>query len=82
MDTTERLIELFESDRNAPDYAERFPIYSSIHDAIGCKPWHPPAERVWQTQGIPEAYDDPEMTAEVWEILQSLYAEYRRAVES
>lgn len=77
-DLSEKLAALFEADRDAPDHAERFPSYGFVHSEIGCKPWHPPAERVWQSQG--EDYDSTRRVAEVWEILQSLFSDYRSAV--
>ena len=79
MNTTEKLVSMFEADRQAEDYSERFPMYSYIHREIGCKPWHPPAEDVWQHQGEPADYDNPKDVAEVWQILSNLYREYQEA---
>ena len=76
MTTSEKLAAIFEADRDAADYGERFPMYGFVHSEIGCKPWQPPAEDVWRTQGTPASYDDPQSVAEVWSLLSELHADY------
>ena len=78
-DTADRLVEMFEADRDDPGYLKRFAMYGFVHSEIGGKPWHPPAELVWQSQGAPQPYDDPEMVAEVWALLKDLHTDYQHA---
>ena len=78
-DLTERLAAMFEADRSAEDYPERFPIYSHVHSEIGCKPWHPPAEEVWRNQGQPQSGDDQEAVEQVWALLKDLHTDYQHA---
>ncbi|MEN1729404.1 MAG: hypothetical protein AAGJ52_13290 [Pseudomonadota bacterium] len=78
-DTATKLAELFESDRGAEDFQERFPSYGFVHADIGCKPWHEPAEAVWQAQGDTRGSADPKRWQEPWETLQSLHADFLAA---
>jgi len=74
-----RLHEMFEADRTAPDWDNRFPAYSYVHSEIGGKPWWPPLEEVWRMQGEPAPYDDPEHAREAWALLSDLFEDYMQS---
>lgn len=79
MTTANKLKEMFKADRDSENYFQQFPAYEFVHAEIGAKPWHPPAEQVWQRQGKPTSWDDVTHTEECWSILCDLYGDYLAA---
>ncbi|MEX2125811.1 MAG: hypothetical protein WD795_18120 [Woeseia sp.] len=80
MTTTDKLVEMFEADRNARDWYERFPCYTGDSE-LGAKLWWPPLSEVWAEQGDPgnAPQHQRQSWAEAWELLQNLHADYLRA---
>jgi hypothetical protein len=79
LDRADILAAMFQADRDDPGFFDQFPLYGDTDDAIGGPPWWPPVSEVWQRQGQPHPYDDPDRVAEVWRRLQELYASWLAA---
>ena len=76
MKTAEQFLrDLFESDREDPDYYEKHPQYEGQHE-VGAKPWWPPLSTVWRRQGAPPKWDTNTAWPEAWAFLQQHYADY------
>jgi hypothetical protein len=76
------LAQMFEADRQAPDYYERFKMYGPETKALGLMPNWPPLSSVWKDQGKPPSWahlEYRESTAEAWALLQHLHSEYLKA---
>lgn len=75
---------MFESDRKARDYRERFPSYKHDHET-GARPWWPPLADVWRRQGEPPEDATRGRTAgdaswpEAWALLQEMRRQYLAA---
>lgn len=67
---------LFESDKNAPDYYERNPMYQGDH-LLGTKPWWPPLSEVWRRgEKCPSNHGNRATWAEAWALLDRYHRQY------
>ncbi len=67
-DNARLLADMFEGRSPGPAF--------ECHSDLGLRPWHPPLDQVWRTQGQGMPGDDPERVAEVWAVLQRLHRDY------